>query len=218
MSAVEASKYTIGIVGGGRSGLAMFGFLQKADIAEVAFVLDPDPQAPAAQAARAADVPTFTKIGDALDWRMPDFVFEISSDEETREKTRRLAAGADTHVVDQASARLMVELINENKRHIQAGVGETVQSLKKELLTTLDTSYALVRNINQVMSSMRMLSLNAAIESAKAGRAGKGFGVVADSMTKSVEAVRAITQEIDGVNGKLAATAGHIETVLEKLK
>jgi methyl-accepting chemotaxis protein len=68
------------------------------------------------------------------------------------------------------------------------------------------------------MSSMQMLALNASIEAAKAGTQGRGFAVVADQMGKSVDTVRALTQEIESVNANIIQVSTQIDSILEMLK
>jgi methyl-accepting chemotaxis protein len=218
MAAVEAHIRSIGIIGGGKSGHAMLRFLMKTSSAKVAFIMDPDSNAPGLQEARSKNIPAFTKLEDALQPPLPEFIFEVSSTSEANEKIERAAKGTQTKVISQATSRMVVELVEDNKRQIQHGVAEAVKGLQAELLTSLKGSQDLVFNISQMMSSMQMLALNASIEAAKVGHAGKGFAVVADNMTKSVESVRKLTVEIDEVNKTLTDVSGGMVNVLELLK
>jgi hypothetical protein len=218
MAVPEAQKHSIGIIGGGKSGFAMLRFLSKTNVARVVFVTDPDTSAPAMQEARANNVPAFASIDDALRQPLPEFIFEITTNEETSEKIKQGVKGTPTRIVNQATSRLIVALVEDNRAQIQSDVSVAVRSIKSELMTTLGTSQGLVVKINQMMANMQMLALNASIEASKAGQAGKGFAVVADNMTKSVESVRKLTQEINDVNDTLMVASEQIETVLETLK
>jgi len=75
-----------------------------------------------------------------------------------------------------------------------------------------------VGQINSIISSMQMLALDASIEPAKAGVHGRGFTVVADHIGKSVETVRKLTQEVDGVNANIIQLSDQTDSVLEKLR
>ena len=214
----ETNKRTIGIIGGGKSGHAMFRFLSKTNVARVVFVMDLNPSAPAMLAAQAEGIPVFTSLERALRKPFPDFVFEITSNAENFEKMKKCLKGTPTRIINQDTSRMIVELVQDDKERLQQDVSAAVLEAKTGLLTSLDASHGLVHRINQVMTSMQMLALNASIEAARLGHLGKGFAVVADSMTKSVESVRKLTQEIGDVNKNLVAASEQIDAVMEKLK
>jgi methyl-accepting chemotaxis protein len=218
MAKAEANKHSIGIIGGGKSGLAMLRFLLKTNVSNIVFVVDIDSSAPAMQLANSQKISTFTKLDDALRLPLPAFIFEITVNDEDTEKLKQCLRGTPTRIINQATSRMIVELVEDNRAQLQLEVGETVIGVKSELMTTLDSSQGLVNRINQIMVSMQMLALNAAIEAAKVGQAGKGFAVVAENITKSVDTVRKLTQEINEVNNTIGKASEQIESVLEKLK
>jgi len=218
MAAAEVNIHSIGIVGGGKSGSAMLHFLMKTTTARVAFIMDPNPDAPGIVDARSKKIPAFTNLEDALKPPLPDFIFEVSSTPEANELIKRTVTGTPTRIINQVTSRMIVELVEDNRKQIQQGVAKALKSLQAELLTSLSGSQELVFNISQMMSSMQMLALNASIEAAKVGQAGKGFAVVADNMTKSVDSVRKLTIEIDEVNKTLKAVSGAMVDVLELLR
>jgi len=218
MAEAEISFHTIGVIGGGKSGTAMLRFLLKTNVAKVVFVMDSEANAPGIVEARNHRIATFTKLGEALRKPFPDFIFAVNSDSEIDEILKQTLRGTPTRIINQATSRMIVELVEDNRAQIQIGVSEAVKTIKNELLTTLTASQGLVYKINDMMASMQMLALNASIEAAKVGHAGKGFAVVADNMTKSVDSVRKLTQEIEGVNKTLTNISGEIDSVLEFLE
>jgi len=218
MSEAETSFHTIGIIGGGKSGTAMLRFLLKTNVAKVVFLMDPDPSALGMTEARNHRIASFTKLNEALRKPFPDFIFAVSIDGEMDEILKQTLRGTPTRIINQGTSRMIVELVEDNRTQIQDGVSRAVQTIKTELLTTLTASQGLVYNINEMMASMQMLALNASIEAARVGHAGKGFAVVAENMTKSVDSVKRLTQEIEGVNKTLTSISGKIDSVQDFLK
>jgi len=218
MASADTQIHSIGIVGGGKSGSAMLHFLLKTSSARVAFIMDPNPNAPGLLDAQSNNIATFTKLEEALRGNLPDFIFEVSTTPEAEEMIERATRDTSTQVINHVTSRLVVELVEDNRRQLQQSVSKALKSLQSELLTSLSGSQDLVFNIGEMMSSMQMLALNASIEAARVGQAGKGFMVVAENMTKSVESVRKLTIEIDAVNKTLQEVSAGMVSVLELLK
>jgi methyl-accepting chemotaxis protein len=71
----------------------------------------------------------------------------------------------------------------------------------------------IVSLIKSIATQTSLLSLNAAIEAARAGQAGKGFAIVADEVKALAEQVNAASEDIAGkINNMLA----HIETCINE--
>ena len=92
-------------------------------------------------------------------------------------------------------------------------VKDSVQSITdnnigvQEVLKSLSEIIEKIENINSIAAQTNILSLNAAIEAARAGNAGKGFGVVAGEVGKLAEKSKNFASEISEISSKSAEKA-----------
>ena len=73
------------------------------------------------------------------------------------------------------------------------------------------------KNIRQILSKTKMLSINAAIEAAHAGNTGKGFGVVADEIGVLANQTQTCTDEVEKISHAFSTTSRMSFKTLEDL-
>lgn len=81
--------------------------------------------------------------------------------------------------------------INDSERRLNADI-EEIGATSAEIVQILDA-------IKTIADQTKMLGLNAAIEAARAGDAGKGFGVVAEEIRKLSESSKQTAEQIRGL-------------------
>lgn len=115
----------------------------------------------------------------------------------------------------QESSRKMSHSLNEVTENSESTTGQI--RLTEERFNTVKTKSGEMANfvqvINDIADKVNLLSLNAAIEAARAGDYGKGFAVVADEISKLAEATTLNAREIENIireNLKLIEESGNL--------
>jgi len=100
--------------------------------------------------------------------------------------------------------------------------GGATQTAMKGVTETAERIASAINVITEIANQTNLLSLNAAIEAAKAGDQGKGFAVVAEEVRKLAErsgsSAKDIAQNIEAAREAVAKGVATVETTAQLLK
>lgn len=96
---------------------------------------------------------------------------------------------------------------------------EGLSTAQNEMLEYTENTAKMLQMINNIAKSTRILGLNAGIEAARSGEAGKGFSVVASEITKlanqSADSVKEINHVMENLRQKVIAISKTLEETHE---
>lgn len=157
---------------------------------------------------------------------------EISQSINTIQKEMLIATEnitLNTHTINEKSD-LTVELTNEGRSMMEKArdVSDSIDSAIKELNNEVnilndnaDQIAIVIAVINEISDQTNLLALNAAIEAARAGEAGRGFAVVADEVRnlaeKTSNSTKQIGETVSDMQKSIATVTSRMDVITKML-
>ena len=205
----QNSFSTIGIIGGGKGGLSFLKTFLESDFVKVTYVADVNNNAPALKEAESHKIKTHNDLQNALNEKT-DFILEATGREDVQ--TLINEKKYDETILITAKTALFISKIIEDK---QKNNIVKSSSLIKEIIENITQIQEFLANINKIALNLKMLALNANIESARAGDHGKGFNVVADEVRNTADEASEMAVGIENINEKVMHLSRDLQQILK---
>ncbi len=133
-------------------------------------------------------------------------------------------AGSAKQLIDEGRALKQLDQIFDHTREALQKLSQRADLINEqadvsmEAATVLDTTAhaisQLVASIQEISDQTNLLALNAAIEAARAGEAGRGFAVVADEVRNLAGKAHAASQQIEALVGQVLEQTVSIKAIV----
>ncbi|MBN1141077.1 MAG: hypothetical protein JXB25_04670 [Deltaproteobacteria bacterium] len=201
------------IIGGGRAARIIIDHFATLKGYEIAGVVDPVAEAPGMVRARELGIETTADKAAMIGKKDVQLVFELTGRKEVEEEVQSLVR-PDQQLIPSLGAKIACDLIvahdgqsQKLAEQISHQFSLAIQKIEETLTGMKDSG----SQMNHLLRHGYLVSLNAKVEAARAGQAGKAFSVVVDEVQRLVEQLQGALQHI-------LATSDITEATLEELR
>lgn len=235
----------IAVVGAGRGGTALIESLSKLDGINIDFLVDSNPNAPGIKIAKNFGISCSQHIDDISNLDIDTIIEATGNQEVSNEIYSKF--GDSHNIIDSHGALLIMTLVERdihtlNKLNKQIDIINNTTSLVKEQLDQISNSVdtmqevneklvnstkistkhiqesdKIIRYVNNIAKQIKILGINATIEAARAGDAGRGFSVVANEIQVLANNSAGFASEINEILLKLSNEMENINEEVNRL-
>ena len=122
-----------------------------------------------------------------------------------------------TEVLSSHAALMFFTVVQESRRKLNHSIFGKISQIGEEIVSSTASVKRALSAITQVAFNLEMLSINAAIEAARAGAHGRSFAVVAEEVKATAGQAKNLLTSIETVNNNNIVMSGELEELLTQL-
>ena len=186
------------MVGGGHASLLLMDYFKHVDYLTIVGIVDPNESAPGIERAKSLSLPTYRDMAMIANPGEIDMIIELTGNANVRHSIIENLQPRQ-HFMSSDAARIMCDFIQlQEKRKIATidQLSRNFNHLAGQLKTSEEHIALSLQNVESVILSMHIITMNARIEAARAGEFGKAFEVVVQAMQGTMSDIQKALQDI----------------------
>jgi hypothetical protein len=207
----EKYKKAVSIVGGGKGGLELIKLLYGLDCVVILGVIDLNPDAVGIKEARRLGIDTFKDMTCLPNMNL-DFVIEATRSSGVLEKIRGYVSPAVGVITSDMAHFLFVSASERQKRAVI-----NIRDIQSNIRDSAHSISEVMKNNLNLIRELQIVAINASVEAAHSGDAGRGFSVVASRIRQLAETYRHNYDQINSINETIKEISQSVDTSLENL-
>lgn len=207
------------IIGGGNAAVTILNHFSLFESHHVVGIADLNQEAPGIVRAQELSIPVTTDMMELIQDSTTELVFELTGNEKVQDLIKETLR-ADQTMVCSEGARIMCDLIeaqNAHKREITGRVSKEFEAATSQIESTVKSMKRSSRELKGLLKQGRMISINANIEAARIGEAGKAFSVVVTAIHDLVANMQNALSSIDAAAEKTTTTVNELHEAEKQL-
>jgi len=209
------------IVGAGKASLILIDYFQRIDYIKLKGIIDVNENAPGVVRAKELGIATFNDIS-ALNTAIPDAetIIEVTGNE----KVKKMVIDQlkpHHHFMSSNAAKIMsdiIEMHNRRRSEVIEKVSVDFHNLTSRMNSSEEYIDQSIHKIEEVLRSMKIVTMNARIEAARAGENGKAFEVVVQEMQTTLTNIENALRDITTAADESKSTITELVETENKLK